>query len=35
MKLVDVNSGNYAEYEINSSDEDRKSQVDGHIRISK
>ena len=35
MKLVDVKSGNYIEYNANSSDKDPKFQTGDHVRTSK
>ena len=35
MKHVDVKSGNYVEYNVNSNDKDSKFQVGDHVRISK
>ena len=35
MKPADVKPSNYIEYNANSSDNDPKSQVNGHVRISK
>ena len=35
LKLVDVKSRNYIEYNVNSNDKDPKFQVDDHVRISK
>ena len=35
MKPVDVKSGNYVEYNVNSNDKDPKFQVGDHVRISK
>ena len=35
MKPVDVNSGNYIEYNVNSNDKDPKFKIDDHVRISK
>ena len=35
MKPVDVKSGNYIEYALNSNDKDPKFQVDDNVRISK
>ena len=35
MKPVDVTSGNYVEYNVNSNDKDPKFQVGDHVRISK
>ena len=35
MKPVDIQSGNYVEYNVNSNDKDPKFQVGDHIRRSK
>ena len=35
MKPVDVKSGNYIEYNVNSNDKDTKFQVGDRVRISK
>ena len=35
MKPVDVNSGNYIEYNVNFNDKDPKLEVADHVRISK
>ena len=35
MKLVDVKSGNYIEYNANSNDKDPKFQAGDHVRTSK
>ena len=35
MKPVDVKSGNYFEFNVNSNDKDPKFKIDDHVRISK
>ena len=35
MKPVDVKSGNYVEYNVNSNDKDPKFKIGDHVRISK